>query len=684
MLLIQQALHGYIDGHQLIAASTDLARNQESLMLVMSDLSGPAFRSGYEAYITGYPVPRQGVYCIAKTWFAPEQLRPGCVWTHTLLVRDEELARIPDVGSLRSLFRRPRSAAEFEQYEVPISYEPDRGSAPGIPSDEAGQVIRALYSSAQCLVIPADSSYEFEDLVLAIFSQQWPKLRRGFRFCTGALSIRSSEFDLSVSPPDATHSVGPNGLIVRLRTQLRHPVSDWVSAAVRDLGSHLAEASLRKFLWQFGPDYSDGRASFRPLTEIWLSMQTSRTDTSGEGVLSAVAYFFPQQKLATRLKAEMFGRQGKYSAQVGSEPEILRLLISHPRAESLPSNITQISDRAAHLAAENPDAATDIALLALNIGSESAQQFLEGYTGAATSDYLTRIPASLIVMILDKNPALVATRALWQRPDNMELMSGLISRGTKSAVPVEGLITALIEAEAWRPLRLAMDYYRSDATTAIFAWIDSQPSQVISIPQGLFDVVGFGSITSTILLESGKLGLRSLAVLTSELDPRSSVVRHTAPSLWLKVTESRFEFADEKRTIQSSVFLLCIGLSSWDPVGGNLISFSFSMVYQSAKENSLSTMAWEQLEPNLPWYSPSWDRCARLVRAVARGFHDRRWPIEMFCSTFKTREQLGHAVAEIDRMWNGSYFLRRLKQDVLGDVVRATQDQLEFIESLDI
>jgi hypothetical protein len=56
----------------------------------------------------------------------------------------------------------------------------------------------------------------------------------------------------------------------------------------------------------------------------------------------------------------------------------------------------------------------------------------------------------------------------------------------------------------------------------------------------------------------------------------------------------------------------------------------------------------------------------------------------MFCSTFKTREQLEQAVAEIDRMWNGLHFLRRLKQDVLGDAVRASRDQLEFFESLDI
>src|SRR5205807_4766876 len=100
------------------------------------------------------PVPQEGVYCIAKTWFAPELPRPGCVWTHTLLIRDEELARISNVGSLRRLFRRPRSEVDFALYETHTSLEPERASASTVPIDQAAEVIRALYGSKQCVVIP--------------------------------------------------------------------------------------------------------------------------------------------------------------------------------------------------------------------------------------------------------------------------------------------------------------------------------------------------------------------------------------------------------------------------------------------------------------------------------------------------------------------------------------------------
>ena len=78
-ITLNQTLHGYSDGHQLLASSIDLTSDQQALLLVMTDLSGPAFRSGFESYLTGYPLQNSGQYCFARTWFAPEMPRPGCV-----------------------------------------------------------------------------------------------------------------------------------------------------------------------------------------------------------------------------------------------------------------------------------------------------------------------------------------------------------------------------------------------------------------------------------------------------------------------------------------------------------------------------------------------------------------------------------------------------------------------------
>ena len=122
-LFLSQTLHGYADGHQLLASSLDLSKDQQSSLLIMSDLSGPAFRNGYESYLTGYPLPGAGMYCVARTWFAPEMSRPGCVWTHTLIIRDEDVARIMDFRALNNIFRRPSEENRVSSYQDQLVFE---------------------------------------------------------------------------------------------------------------------------------------------------------------------------------------------------------------------------------------------------------------------------------------------------------------------------------------------------------------------------------------------------------------------------------------------------------------------------------------------------------------------------------------------------------------------------------
>ena len=52
----------------------------------LSDLSGICVENHFVDYYTGYPVDGGRKYVLAKTWYAHEKLRPGCVWTHCLFI----------------------------------------------------------------------------------------------------------------------------------------------------------------------------------------------------------------------------------------------------------------------------------------------------------------------------------------------------------------------------------------------------------------------------------------------------------------------------------------------------------------------------------------------------------------------------------------------------------------------
>ena len=108
---LHQALHGYADGHRLIASSTSLKTREAKTILTLSDASGSTSSIETTGYLTGYPLPEAGLYAFAKTWPAPEMPRPGCVWTHTLLIDFADLATIADLAGLVAAFRQPLPGA---------------------------------------------------------------------------------------------------------------------------------------------------------------------------------------------------------------------------------------------------------------------------------------------------------------------------------------------------------------------------------------------------------------------------------------------------------------------------------------------------------------------------------------------------------------------------------------------
>src|ERR1700726_1813340 len=108
---VQQTVHGYFEGHRLLASSVRLPKDAERLVLLLSDLSGSTGGEQFDPYLTGYPVESAGYYALARTWPAPEMSRPGCVWTHTLLISEELLSGLIRPESLLDLFRRPSHAS---------------------------------------------------------------------------------------------------------------------------------------------------------------------------------------------------------------------------------------------------------------------------------------------------------------------------------------------------------------------------------------------------------------------------------------------------------------------------------------------------------------------------------------------------------------------------------------------
>jgi hypothetical protein len=268
---LHQTLHGYADGHRQLAGSATLKPRDTKTMLVLSDISGPGARIDEMGYLTGYPLAESGVYALARTWAAPEMPRPGCAWTHTLLIDFADLATLASLADLIPLFKRPR-VSSFSDYGTVLTLgdESDGTTLTDAAKTWSRRVLTGLYEKPSSRVVAVrPAGIEVDPVVLAIWSQQWPRLRRGFRFCTLAAADRSSDghiFDLQLLPSmdRSVRTRFPGAFDTEDAESSTRP---WLDDALTDLARPDA-LGLRSFLRRIGADVATGRDAFRPLCQL--------------------------------------------------------------------------------------------------------------------------------------------------------------------------------------------------------------------------------------------------------------------------------------------------------------------------------------------------------------------------------------------------------------------------------
>lgn len=672
-LKLHQALHGYGDGHQLLASSIELTREQQWQMLVMTDLSGPSFRNGFDSYLTGYPLDSGGYYCFAKTWMAFELTRPGCVWTHTIVLSDTDLARIDDFGMLTALFRRPNvGAADFDRYSQELYINSAIADRRDISSSAARVLIKHLYGSpTRRIVITAESAATNEPLIVALFSQQWPRLRRSFRFCTGALAIKDITFDVAVAPPNVVKDASGDVVMARVDDDLTPP-EDWLCAASEDLVQVIARSPLRRFLWTYGPDYSDGRAVFRALCELQLA--SSRSPDGLEEILSALAHFFPDAASGRRLKAALLGISGTFAQAPMGEAAVIEALITHPAAQCISPEVASIQHRSAALLETDSASAIRIGSIAVAVGGLHAEEYLDGVATALHSRpecISTLSSAPLMLSLLKRNPGLLAMPELWEVPANEQLrLAAQLSSVRDIGKHARLISAAVVVANAWSVIAIVLEQCGADGMNAVLEWLDATEGIVLEPPPALRAALLDQRHLYIGAIAQGSSGPKSLRIAASLLDPRSGDVRRMGAHIWEKATGREMRFADADAELRSRAFLLSLGLSAHEKAAARLVRDGFHAVYEAAKYNQLNDNLWGFVEPFLPWYWLTWDRCARLIRGVVRKFVEHDWSTAEFVDTFMTHEQLGRALAEAKSFHQGGAYVRKLRRQIkAGDIV---------------
>ena len=288
-----QALFGYSEGHRQLASSVSLPSKDVYELSMRSDLSPGANLSGTKSYISGFQLPDTRFYALIKTWPAPEMPRPGCVWSHVLLLSRSFLTKQVNLGVLEDLFRRPEGRADIASYNLTLKVK-RMAKSPTSSRENVANIISSYYRNEPVLLNDTPDE-AFERAMFAVWSQQWPRLRSEFSFRT----VQSSE---SVRDKGLTIKVVSNA---RESTGARGQEQAWVEAAVEDATSQTI-TSLRRFLWRYGKDVAAPRRSFPHLVEIHETTSQARSGVA-LAVAEQILARFPKASDALTLKRDLLG-----------------------------------------------------------------------------------------------------------------------------------------------------------------------------------------------------------------------------------------------------------------------------------------------------------------------------------------------------------------------------------------
>lgn len=624
-------------------------------MLVMSDVSGPGVGSEGISYLTGYPLPDAGMYAIATSWPAPEMPRPGCVWTHTFFLGFADLASIDAPSRIAHHFARP-TADGLARYgtAVQIDFEGPDGTAMNRAELEwLGRVLNALYEKPDERVLARrDPSVDVEPIVLRAWDQQWPRLRRSFRFCTLTTTDRSVDgaaFDLQVAP---VSEAGSRARIPRTLEATEVPLSsgDWLDSLIADIQQPNA-SGLRDSLRMLGADILGSRGSMRMLCEF---RDITTRESNASAIDAAVSLVSEPHSLSGSqfAKAQVAMQVLRRVAEVGDAS--LQFLIDHLSVVDPAELTARTQDVALTLWQRDPPK-----LLAL-LHDESGRSFAtRAIRELPIAVLLDRLPngddGKTLKILLGARPDLIETALFWSTTQISPLAVAATGADLSEGKAVSAMLKGLHQESA---ITLGVE-----AAGALNVLNGIQESWSIgkaegSLPLWVRYACADNSIVATFLSRISQPS-GGLLELIADVIPPDAVPNDFGHDPWFNALQQSSSTLTPR--------LLSYGLSralGWrSRSAGELLRLTFDKVYELVGSATLDDTSWSLIEGKLPW-SPAdqwWDRCLRLRQAVAKAFVSRHLSPKDFAWVATSSTVFVPLMEEAYEQWGGRRFLREVE-----------------------
>lgn len=638
-------------------------------MLVMSDVSGPGVASLGLPYLTGYPLVESGLYALARTWPAPEMSRPGCVWTHTLLIGFADLATLVSPSAIAELLQRPMTKGPVDSYAADVVIEPEEHSVGRPFSPKASfwfaKLASAVYEHPEEQVwARRTEGSDVDEAVLRLWDQQWPRLKRSFRFCTLTSRDRSQEgmpFDLQLTPGSESSSHLSFSSTMEGFEAISKSTGPWLDDLLHDAQSPHA-STLRPFLRKLGADLLGGREAMRPFCSLHATLEATDADRISDAV--------------HRVEA----------SPAFSASELVRSIV----VETAMTDLSSVDDYVLDFVIDNfsllPEAVVrekqeSFALMLwereprrlIDLSSDSraviSKAIRAGAVSIPRSAVVSQLPqvSDLAEQLLKLLPATAEMPQFWASSQllpttaagaGIELSKNAVLRammlGLREPAAIQTALKAVGSLAAIAGLQRLVDSTTINDQTRL--WLRFACADTSAVAQ----------ILATVSVPSRKL----LLLLADALEP-DAIPNEVGADPWylalraLVTAEGRLPFE-----LQVYGFRRTLGRRSRSVE--ELLILTFEPLHVSAESGTFPEDQWRLLESSLPWapFGQEWDKAIRLRRAVARKCTDLQLPAEGLTQLVRSDGLFIQLLAEIGELWGGSRYLHSVSNALERDSPR--------------
>lgn len=659
-LALDQALHGYRDGHRLLASSRRLDSEASRQLLLLTDLAGSA-RDHFDGYVTASYLNTEDLFALSKTWYATEISRPGCVWTHTLLVEARDISIVNDLSALDALFERPL-VDDYERYASRVFLSRAEVSRP--PSLDVSDTTRLanlfnlLFATERSVLVPAIGASQHKMLFFLIWSLLWPALKTRFSFSTGPSDLRQPSgrsFDLSAIPESLSQHVDSrSSRAYEIAGSSDEHAPDWADSLAAHLRS--SDNMTTNFIRDLGSTFRPERLAVSEIAQVYLEISAIKHGLEGLTKLlrriAACKFLNDTGGLLTALLNPL-----KSQWPPAPDPELIEWMLQ--------------TEPISNLAVE--DAELDLAPRIRSL-SLAAQDRIFNYVQEAPTHapslFDTAFRRAIVEIILEKDDSIHAlSRSLWpliaaERPTSvlqMELkrldnraadaiIDAVIGSHTDNSQVISTIIEYELASGSERNADQIFDLSPSAACDAVFRIAGIRSYALSKLPFDWRRIFAGHPLEILAAFErlnlSDRNALRSLSILL----PNRRLVDTQERTAWLNLPIP----PEDDSALSLSVLKLVAGLN--DPGSSALIDVTYEPVYMALMKSRLHSYEWESeyLEGRLPVLTPweNWDRCKRLRKAVVEHLIGNELPRESLLQSIgrsDIRDPLMSALGTVDQ-----------------------------------